>query len=130
MSGEGEDGMTGSRQSTGRLGEHLASEKLVAQGYEILERNYRCSAGEMDIVARDGPCYAFVEVRARRGQVCGSPEESITTTKQRRLIAVAESYLEEHGLGEVDWRIDVVAVEWSRAGRLKRVEVIRDAVAG
>ena len=122
--------MTGSRQRTGKLGERLASEKLAASGYEILEQNYRCTAGEMDIVARDEGCYAFVEVRARRGRVCGSPEESVTPAKQRRLIKVAESYLEERGLREVDWRIDVVAVEWTRAGRLERVEIIRDAVSG
>jgi putative endonuclease len=122
--------MTGSRQRTGKLGERLASEKLVASGYEILEQNYRCTAGEVDIVARDGGCYAFVEVRARRGRTCGSPEESVTPAKQRRLIEVAESYLEERGLREVDWRIDVVAVEWTRAGRLERVEIIRDAVSG
>jgi putative endonuclease len=122
--------MTGSRQRTGKLGERLAWEKLVASGYEILELNYRCLAGEMDIVARDGGCYAFVEVRARRGRVCGSPEESVTPAKQRKLIEVAESYLEERGLLEVDWRIDVVAVEWTRAGRLERVEIIRDAVSG
>ena len=122
--------MTGSRQRTGKLGERLASEKLEALGYEILEHNYRCTAGEVDIVARDGGCFAFVEVRARRGRACGSPEESVTPAKQRRLIEVAESYLEERGLREVDWRIDVVAVEWTRAGRLERVEIIRDAVSG
>lgn len=122
--------VTTARQRTGQLGERLASEKLVAQGYEIVARNYRCYAGEMDIIARDGECYAFVEVRARRGKSCGTPEESITPTKQRRLINVAESYLQEHALHDVDWRIDVVAVEWERRGRLLRVEVIQDAVSG
>ena len=122
--------MTGATQRTGQLGERLAAEKLAAQGYDILERNYRCSAGEMDIVARDGECYAFVEVRSRRGRACGTPEESIDQRKQRRLIEIAETYLQEHSLGDVDWRIDVVAVEWDRTGRLLRVEVIRDAVSG
>ena len=61
---------------------------------------------------------------------CGTPEESVTPAKQRRLVEVAESYLEERGLREVDWRIDVVAIEWTRAGRLERVEIIRDAVSG
>jgi len=122
--------MTTARQRTGQLGERLAAEKLVAVGYEIVARNYRCSAGEMDIIARDGECLAFVEVRARRGRSCGTPEESITPPKQRRLIEIAESYLQEHALHDVDWRIDVVAVEWDRRGRLLRVEVIRDAVSG
>ena len=122
--------MTKARQRTGQLGEHLAAEKLVAQGYEIVERNYRCTAGEMDIIARDRECYAFVEVRARRGRGCGTPEESITPPKQRRLIEIARTYLQERALHNVDWRIDVVAVEWDRRGRLLRVEVIPDAVSG
>ena len=121
--------MTTARQRTGQLGERLAAEKLVAQGYEIVERNYRCTAGEMDIIARDGECYTFIEVRARHGRSCGTPEESITPPKQRRLIEIAESYLQEYALHNVDWRIDVVAVEWDRSGRLMRVEVIQDAVS-
>ena len=124
------DVMTKAKQRTGQLGERLAAEKLTGQGYEILERNYRCTAGEMDIIARDGECYAFVEVRARRGRSCGTPEESITQPKQRRLIEVAESYLQERALRDVDWRIDVVGVEWDLRGRLLRVEVIQDAVSG
>ena len=122
--------MTTARQRTGQLGERLAVERLLALGYDIVVRNYRCSAGEMDLIARDGECLAFVEVRARRGRSCGTPEESITPPKQRRLIQIAESYLQEHALHDVDWRIDVVAVEWDRSGRLLRVEVIQDAVSG
>ena len=122
--------MTSSRQRLGRWGEKLAARRLRGQGYEILETNYRCSVGEVDIVARDGEYLVFVEVRTRKGREFGTPEESITTEKQARLVEVAEAYLQENGLGDVDWRIDVVAVELSEGGRLLRVDHIPDAVMG
>ncbi len=122
--------MTKTRQRLGQRGEKLATEHLLAQGYRILARNVRYPAGELDIVAQDGSYLVFVEVRTRRGRNYGSPEESVTRTKQAKLIEVARTYLQEHELHDVDWRIDVVAVELAPDGRLLRVEVIKDAVHG
>ena len=113
----------------GRHGEELAARHLAAQGYEILERNWRCAAGELDLVARDGQCLAFVEVRTRRGQSLGSPEESVTLAKQARLITLAETYLQDHEWPG-QWRIDVVAVEMDIHGRLLRFEHYENAVTG
>lgn len=119
--------MTASRKALGRLGEELAARALAKQGYRIRERNWRCPAGELDIVAEDGGVLAFVEVKARRGRGFGMPEEAVTPAKQAKLIELAVTYVQEsEWLG--DWRIDVVAVELTPDGRLLRVEVIKNAV--
>jgi putative endonuclease len=80
------------------------------------------------MIARDHGRLAFVEVRARRGTAFGTPEESVTPRKQQRLVTVARNYLEEKGLYDVTWGIDVVAVEFTPAGVLRRIDLIRDAV--
>ena len=120
-------GETG-RRALGRFGEAIAEGFLRRQGYEIVERNWRCRQGEIDLVARQGGDWVIVEVRTRRGATCGTPEESLTPAKQRRLLRLAAAYLQQRGLEDVPWRIDVVAVEVDRAGRPSRVEVIPAAV--
>jgi putative endonuclease len=117
------------RQGLGRRGERLAADHLAAKGYEILARNWRCETGELDLVARDGSCLAMVEVRTRRGQKLGTPEDSVTAAKQARLVALGQAYVQESGwLG--DWRIDFVAIEMDRRGRLLRLEHYENAVTG
>lgn len=122
--------MTRARLSLGRLGERLAAERLAALGYEVVARNYRCPAGEIDLVTRQGEAWVFVEVRARRGRALGTPEESVTPRKRRRLIAAAQAYVQAQGLEAAPWRIDFVAVELSPRGELLRVDVIENAVTG
>lgn len=96
-------------------------EHLRARGYRILHRNVRTRFGELDIVAKDGECIVFVEVRTvRSGGIL--PEESITLTKQRRVAALAQRYLQEYAPEAVDWRADVVAIEIGRDGRVARLE--------
>lgn len=119
--------MKGARQRLGRLGEELAARHLREGGFVVRERNWRSRAGEVDIVAQDGDCLVFVEVRTRRGRQFGTPEESVTPAKQAKLIEVAESYLQESGWSG-DWRIDVVAVELTPWEKLVRVELIENAV--
>jgi putative endonuclease len=97
------------RRTLGRWGEEQAIRYLEVQGCQVVTVNWHCTAGEVDIVVLDGRCLAFVEVRTRRGQVFGSPEESITARKLARMAAVAESYVYERAW-EGDWRLDVVAV--------------------
>ncbi len=121
--------MRNHRRRLGQHGENLAAQHLVAKGHEIVARNWRCEAGELDLVSLDGDCLAFVEVRTRRGRSLGSPEESITPTKQARLIALSEAYVQANDwTGE--WRIDVVAVEMDPRGRLLRVDHYENAVPG
>lgn len=120
--------MSNTRRALGQLGEELAVQHLQRLGYIILERNYRCQYGEVDIIARDQERLAFVEVRTRRGTAFGTPEESVTPRKQERLATVARSYLQDKGYTDVDWGIDVVAVQLTPRGVLQRIELIRNAV--
>ncbi len=122
--------MTHSRRETGRLGEELARGFLEKQGYCVLETNYRCPEGEIDIVAEHQNCLVFVEVRTKTSQEFGSPEESITKTKKARLIAAALSYLQGHKRPETEsLRIDFVAVELDQRGRPSRIELIKNAIS-
>ena len=111
------------RVRLGRRGEELALAELSQGGYESVARNWRCRAGEVDIIALCDGVYHFFEVRTRRGIEFGAPEESLTPAKQQRMIDVALTYLAEHDLNDVDWRVGLVAVELDRAGRLLRIEV-------
>ncbi len=117
------------RRGLGRRGEDLAAQHLTSKGYEIVARNWRCETGEVDLVAGDGDCLVLVEVRARRGRALGSPEESITLAKQARLAVLAEAYVQAHDWAG-DYRIDVIAIEFDRRGRLLRVDHYENAVTG
>ena len=117
------------RQGLGRHGEELAARHLLARGYEIVDRNWRCQAGELDLVATDGDCLVFVEVRARRGQALGTPEDSVTVAKQARLAALADAYVQDRNWAG-DYRIDVVAIEFDEHGRLLRLDHYENAVGG
>jgi len=116
------------RRDLGAFGERVAAAHLEAKGYRIRARNFRCREGEIDIVAEDGDCLVFVEVRTRRGDAFGTPAESVTAAKERRLLTVAKAYLQEHPDVPPDQRIDVVAIELSR-GRLLAVQHIEGAIA-
>jgi len=116
------------RHDLGAFGERVAAAHLEAKGYRIRARNFRCREGEIDLVAEDGDCLVFVEVRTRRGDAFGTPAESVTAAKERRLLTVAKAYLQEHPDVPANQRIDVVGVELSR-GRLLAVQHIEGAIA-
>jgi len=120
--------MSDARVRLGRRGEELAVGELGRCGYRIVARNWRCQVGEVDVVALRSRAYHFFEVRTRRGREYGTPEESLTPAKQRRMIGVARTYLAAHDLYDVDWRLGFVAVEMDRAGRLLRIDVY-DSIA-
>jgi putative endonuclease len=113
-----------SRQQTGKLGEDLACRALEKRGYQIVARNWRCVGGEIDIIALDGDCYAFVEVKTRRSRRAGPPEDGLTEDKAERLLSLAEVYLGEQGLDRVSWRLDLVAIELDHRGAVQRLNVI------
>ncbi len=77
------------RKTTGIIGERLAADFLIKQGYEIIETDFRCKEGEVDIIAKDGNYLVFVEVRAKNNLTFGSPEESVTARKKDHLRSVA-----------------------------------------
>jgi putative endonuclease len=113
----------------GRRGEELAKKFLKKQGFRILESNYRCPEGEIDIVAQDKDCLVFTEVRTRTGFEFGPPEESVTQAKKRRMIATAYHYRQTHDNPPTSWRIDFVAVELNQKGKPSRIELFENAVS-
>ena len=116
------------RRDTGILGEKLARDFLKKHGYHILDTNYRCPHGEIDIIARHGDVLVFTEVRAKRSLEFGSPEESVTAAKKEHLRATAFHYYQTHNNLPLLWRIDFVAVELGQKGQPLRIELIENAV--
>ncbi len=101
------------RYRKGRDGERAAAEYLSGSGIKILDRNFRCPLGEIDLVAKDGHTIVFVEVRSRQPDGICSPEESISMRKRGRLTRAALWYLKQRGLLGSCARFDVVAIRWN-----------------
>lgn len=116
------------RRETGTLGENLACEFLGKNGYSIIEKNFRCPGGEVDIIAQQQDTLVFVEVRTKRSRRFGGPEESITPVKMERLRNIAAYYWQSHSNLTESWRIDVVAIQINNHGRVSRIELIENAV--
>jgi len=106
----------------GAAAEELAAVFLESQGLRIVERNYRCRFGEIDLVARSGAVLVFVEVRARQSEAFGGAAGSITAAKRRRLVAAARHYLAKHSVSRA-CRFDVVLLR----GREQEIEWLSDA---
>ena len=109
------------RRKVGARYERAAAVFLESMGYEILERNFRCRMGEIDLIARQGGYLVFVEVKYRRDRRAGSPEEAVDRRKQRSIGLAARVYLQEKGLEEVPCRFDVAAVDGGE------IRIIKDA---
>jgi putative endonuclease len=117
--------VTEERLALGRLGEELASRRLRSLGYEILERNYRCRLGEIDLVARDGDVLVFVEIKTRKNRPLGEAKEAVNRRKQGQLSRVALAYLKSKKLWDTKARFDVVAIGVGEGK--EKIEIIRDA---
>ena len=117
------------RKELGARGEKLAQDFLRRKGYRILETNVRSRQGELDIVAQEGGCLVFVEVRTRSNPSLGTPEESVTAAKRDRLVRLAMAYLQDRPPHFSEWRIDMVAIEMD-GGKVARIELIENAVQG
>lgn len=98
------------RAELGRWGERLAEEHLAADGMAVLERNWRCRLGEIDLIARDGETIVFCEVKTRRGTAYGTPAEAVTPAKSARLRRLAGRWLALRSPGVPGVRIDVLTV--------------------
>jgi putative endonuclease len=96
--------------SLGRYGEELAVRYLRDRGLEVLERNWRCEHGEVDVVARDGQCLVICEVKTRAPSGFGDPVEAVTAAKARRLRRLAGAYLSAHPGGPGAVRVDVIGI--------------------
>jgi putative endonuclease len=110
-----EVGMTGSttaarRQALGAYGESLAARHLVAEGMVLLDRNWRCDEGELDLVLRDGVALVGCEVKTRSSFSHGSPHEAVTDTKLERLQRLLQRWMRDHDVHPAETRVDLVAV--------------------
>ena len=98
------------KDELGRFGEDVAAQHLEQAGLVLVERNWRCREGEIDIVALDGTVLVFCEVKTRSGLGFGSPAEAVTPAKQRRLPVLAARWLADHPRPWAELRFDVVSV--------------------
>jgi putative endonuclease len=101
------------RKTLGGLGEDMAVDFLEKRGYTILDRNYRCRSGEIDIIARKKKLICFIEVKTRRTRAFGAPQEAVTPRKQHTIGRVALDFLQRHRIENHPARFDVVAVDFS-----------------
>jgi putative endonuclease len=111
----------------GAEGEERAVRALKKSRYKIVKRNFRTPAGEIDIVARDGKCLVFVEVRTRSSVEFGLPQETILARKRKRLCNAARWYMQKNRIEDGECRFDVVAVTLVEEKSSPQVEVIKDA---
>ncbi len=112
---------SGDRLDTGRIGEQWCVEFLKKKGYKIVERNFRCRYGEIDVVARDGDTLVFIEVKTRRSRGFGLPKDSLDARKKRRIITASMNFLRkaavvDPSLQECPVRFDVVGIELGQGG--------------
>jgi putative endonuclease len=108
--------MRDQRRELGQAGENLAVSFLEKNGYRIVERNWRCRYGELDIIAREGGSLVFVEVRSRRSLRYGTAAESVDWRKRKKLRQLALIYLSERQFGHFSYRFDVITVFFAGKG--------------
>jgi putative endonuclease len=109
----------------GKEGERVAERYLKRKGYKLVARNYRCPAGELDLIVLDGRVIVFVEVKTRTGAGFGSPLEAVEFRKRHKIIQTAQFFLASKNLSQREARFDVVGVSWPGAEPL--IEHIENA---
>ncbi len=119
--------MTQERNALGAYGERVAATHLAEAGLELLDRNWRCSEGELDLVLREGDTLVVCEVKTRTGEGGAAPHEAVTPAKLERLQRLAERWQVERGVRAPEVRIDLVAVHHPRRGAA-RVQHVRGLV--
>jgi putative endonuclease len=121
--------MTHDRANLGVGGETYARRWREARGYTFVAANWRCPAGEIDLVARDGAELVFVEVKTRRGEGTGRAEEAVTPAKARRLLVCGAAFVAAHPeYADAIWRIDLLAITLGQNGAVGRVAHLVNAV--
>lgn len=114
------------KDAVGRYGERVVAERLQSLGWEVVDRNWRCALGELDIVAVDRGCIVAVEVKTRRSATYGSPLEAVTPVKIARIRKLLAAWLASQDRTFADVRIDVVGVTLPGAGAAQ-IEHVRGA---
>jgi putative endonuclease len=114
-------------RAIGNMGEDLAQDYLKNLGYEIIERNFKCNIGELDIIGLDGSHISFIEVKARYGNCYGSPCEAVTYSKQRKIYKAAQFYIMIKKLHKCNFRFDVVEVMLNKKDTTPSIRLIKNA---
>jgi putative endonuclease len=113
------------KKELGKKGEEVALRFLKRKGYRIIETNYVCKLGEMDLIAKEKDTLVFIEVKTRTSMMFGPPQLAVNPSKQRQLSKVALNFLKEKKLEDVKARFDVVAILLGQKG--EEIELIRNA---
>jgi putative endonuclease len=116
------------RRDVGEWGEAIAAKDLAERGYAVRDRNWRHGHGELDIVAERHGVIVFVEVRTRRSDAFGKPEESISAHKRATLVATAQAYLDANALTDAAWQIDAIVIELDARNAVRRLDHIECAI--
>jgi putative endonuclease len=111
------------KKTEGQRGEEIACRALKKRGYRILDKNFSCRHGELDIVAEDNNVLCFVEVKARSSKDYGLPEEAVTYWKKRKLLNTAFVYIEKKNIRDRDMRFDIISVDL----KTRKAEILKDA---
>lgn len=115
------------KKDIGNLGENIAENYLINRGYIILDRNFRCKTGEIDIIAKDGNYISFIEVKTRYGNLYGTPGESVNYLKQYRIYKTAQMYILKKRLNKFNFRFDVIEVILNHLNNDFSIKLIKDA---
>ncbi|MBA4395947.1 MAG: YraN family protein [Syntrophus sp. (in: bacteria)] len=113
------------RIRTGKRGEDLAVAYLRKAGYQIVAQNYRCLYGEVDVIALDGDTIVFIEVKSRKSETFGQPQEAVGREKRKKLSRISLHYIQQKRLESCNARFDVIVVRMSPDGN--QIELIPNA---
>lgn len=116
------------KDELGRWGEMRAAEHLRAEGFDVLDRNWRCPGGEVDLVAREGDCLVIIEVKTRRSSAAGNPLEAVSGRKLATLRRLAALWLRDHTVKAGTIRIDAIGVLRPDAGPVS-IDHVRNVTA-
>lgn len=111
----------------GSLGEDIAGNYLRQIGYTVLDRNFRCKIGEIDMVGRDGDYICFIEVKTRYGSLYGNPCESVTYSKRQKIYRTSEVYIMKKKLFKFNFRFDVIEIILNTSNNIPSIRLIKDA---
>lgn len=117
--------MTRERRDLGELGEKLALKKIKRLGYKCILKNYRCPLGEIDIIAKDGDCLVFIEIKTRKNRSIGYAKEAVDKRKRHQISKVALAYMKANNCIDTKSRFDVIAIN-IREDK-EEIEIIRNA---
>ena len=110
----------------GRMGEQEAAKYLKQKGYYIIQSNFRCKLGEIDLIAKHKDTLVFIEVKTRKNNLYGTPGQAVNKTKQKKIIKTALYYLKLNDLYHENIRFDIVEV-WQHNHRVKNIHIIPNA---